>query len=284
MQSPLDPLLHQPSRTQLVAYIAGHGEPSFTDIKQALELTDGNLDAHLKKLLAADYVEKVKGDNNGRTQTLFMLTEKGRVAFERYVSALGNILSVTMKIGKNALLAVLTSGLLYFGLAAPAKAQPTAQQLARQAVDRLVNLQNDQAEAVLDHLYQAYPGYPLTGFYRTAAIWARAQSKPKLQDSAMRTLLQSERDAKAALADQPDNAEWRLALGMSQTFVARLYQSQGKWIKAWKALWAGRDNLRQLLQQHPETSDALLMLGLYETLTGSVPDGLWLNRLAEIRS
>lgn len=283
MQSPLDPLLHQPIRTQLVAYIAGHGEPSFTDIKQALELTDGNLDAHLKKLLAADYVEKVKDDNDGRTQTLFMLTEKGRAAFERYVSALGNILSVTMKIGKNVLLAMLTSGLLYFGLAAPVKAQPTAEQLARQTVDQLVNLQNDEAEAILDRLDRAYPDYPLTGFYRAAAIWAQAQSKPELAASALQTLQQSEREAKAALETQPGNAQWQLALGMSQTFIARLYQQLGEWIKGWKALRAGRDNLRQLLQKHPDANDALFTLGLYETLTGSVPDGWrWLSRTIDL--
>lgn len=53
---PLDPLLHQPLRTQLVAFLAGAGEQTFSELKRQLGVSDGNLDAHLKKLLAADYV------------------------------------------------------------------------------------------------------------------------------------------------------------------------------------------------------------------------------------
>ena len=45
----LDPLLHQPLRTQIAAYLVGRGEASFSELKRILQCTDGNLDAHVKK-------------------------------------------------------------------------------------------------------------------------------------------------------------------------------------------------------------------------------------------
>ena len=51
----LDPILHQPVRTRIAAYLATRGETTFTELKQALAITDGNLEAHLKKLVAASY-------------------------------------------------------------------------------------------------------------------------------------------------------------------------------------------------------------------------------------
>jgi DNA-binding MarR family transcriptional regulator len=53
---PLDALLHQPLRTQLAAFLAGAGEASFSELKRSLDVSDGNLESHLKKLIAADYV------------------------------------------------------------------------------------------------------------------------------------------------------------------------------------------------------------------------------------
>ena len=54
-QSDLDPLLHQPIRTRLAAYLAARGETTFTELKRVLEVTDGNLEGHIKKLLAAGF-------------------------------------------------------------------------------------------------------------------------------------------------------------------------------------------------------------------------------------
>jgi len=45
----LDPLLHQPVRTQIVAFLSGRGEATFSELKRALAITDGNLGAHLNK-------------------------------------------------------------------------------------------------------------------------------------------------------------------------------------------------------------------------------------------
>lgn len=88
----LDPMLHQPARTQLVAYLAGRGEATFSEFKRLLGLTDGNLDAHLKKLVDAGYLTLRKEVGSGRPQTVFSLTSKGREALAAYISQLAILL------------------------------------------------------------------------------------------------------------------------------------------------------------------------------------------------
>ncbi len=90
----LDPLLHQPLRTQLVAFLAGAGEQTFSDLKRQLGVSDGNLDAHLKKLLAADYVAVRKETGKGRPQSFFVLTPDGRQALNGYIRALQRLLPI----------------------------------------------------------------------------------------------------------------------------------------------------------------------------------------------
>ncbi|HEX5338521.1 MAG TPA: transcriptional regulator [Gallionella sp.] len=88
----LDPLLHQPLRTQLAAFLAGAGEVTFTELKRQLDVSDGNLDSHLKKLIAADYINVRKDDSAGRVQTRYALTATGRAALQNYILALQNLL------------------------------------------------------------------------------------------------------------------------------------------------------------------------------------------------
>ena len=90
----LDVVLHQPLRTRIVAYLSTRGEATFTELKQLLDVTDGNLEAHIKKLRAAEYVitHKVKGE--GRPQTFYRLTASGKDAFKQYVNQLQNLLNI----------------------------------------------------------------------------------------------------------------------------------------------------------------------------------------------
>ncbi|MBI5918633.1 MAG: transcriptional regulator [Nitrosomonadales bacterium] len=89
----LDPLLHQPLRTQLAAFLAGAGEVTFTDLKRQLDVSDGNLDSHLKKLIAADYVCVRKETSGIRPQSYYALTASGQAALHTYVAALQQLLA-----------------------------------------------------------------------------------------------------------------------------------------------------------------------------------------------
>ena len=88
----LDPILHQPLRTQLAAYLAGAGEASFSELKRSLQVSDGNLESHLKKLIAADYVALRRSDGPGRAQTSYSLTPTGMGALQRYIQTLQKLL------------------------------------------------------------------------------------------------------------------------------------------------------------------------------------------------
>ncbi|MDQ2103412.1 winged helix-turn-helix domain-containing protein [Azospirillum isscasi] len=89
----LDPLLHQPLRTQIAAFLTGAGEATFTELKQRLEVSDGNLDSHLKKLIAAGYVSVRKDTGGeGRPQSSYALTPLGREALHGYIAALQRLL------------------------------------------------------------------------------------------------------------------------------------------------------------------------------------------------
>ena len=95
-----DPLFHQPVRTRLSLLLYGKRE-SFADLKSKLSITDGNLDAHLKKLSAAGFIESemiiedVK--KRRRPYTKYKLSPSGNKAFKAYLKALERTLKISKK-------------------------------------------------------------------------------------------------------------------------------------------------------------------------------------------
>ena len=81
-----DPIFHQSVRTRL-GLLLYRGEPSFSELKAALSITDGNLDAHLKKLGAEGYLHS-RMVLEGRPHTVYCLSDTGAGAFERYIEVL----------------------------------------------------------------------------------------------------------------------------------------------------------------------------------------------------
>jgi DNA-binding MarR family transcriptional regulator len=88
----LDAVLHQPVRTRIAAYLAARGEATFTELKRALDATDGNLERHLKKMVEAGYVKVAKKSGELRLQTIYRLTAAGERTFHGYVDALQHLL------------------------------------------------------------------------------------------------------------------------------------------------------------------------------------------------
>jgi len=91
----LDPLLHQPARTQLVAYLSGRGEATFSELKRVLGVTDGNLGAHLAKLVEAGYLATGESTGGARAQTVYTLTATGRAALSEYVARLSALMALS---------------------------------------------------------------------------------------------------------------------------------------------------------------------------------------------
>ena len=83
----LDPVFHQTVRTRLAVLLSI--EPlSFSQLKSKLGITDGNLDAHLRKLSSAGYLHS-QMVLKGRPHTIYQLSDSGNEAFHHYITAVG---------------------------------------------------------------------------------------------------------------------------------------------------------------------------------------------------
>lgn len=91
----LDNLIHQPARLRIMSALvalASGVELEFTYLREMLELTDGNLGAHLRKLEDAGYVRLRKTFVRRKPRTFIQVTQRGRGAFEGHVAALEELL------------------------------------------------------------------------------------------------------------------------------------------------------------------------------------------------
>lgn len=82
----LDPVFHQVVRTRLGGLLNA-GACSFTELKTRLGVTDGNLDAHLRKLSAAGYLHS-RMEVKERPQTVYSFSPSGKRAFAAYLRSL----------------------------------------------------------------------------------------------------------------------------------------------------------------------------------------------------
>ena len=84
----LDALIHERVRLGITSALAANPELSFTELRDMLKVTDGNLSVHSRVLQEAGYVKITKGFEGRKPRTTLALTGKGREAFRRYVSRL----------------------------------------------------------------------------------------------------------------------------------------------------------------------------------------------------
>jgi DNA-binding MarR family transcriptional regulator len=87
----LDRVIHEKGRLAIMSMLAASPELSFTDLRDALEMTDGNLTSHLRTLQEAGYVSVSKSYENNRPLTTSSLTAAGKKAFANYVNLLEQI-------------------------------------------------------------------------------------------------------------------------------------------------------------------------------------------------
>lgn len=84
----LDALIHERVRLGIMSALAAAPELPFTQMRDMLKVTDGNLSVHARMLHEAGYVKIEKTFVERRPRTTLSLTPKGRSAFEGYVSKL----------------------------------------------------------------------------------------------------------------------------------------------------------------------------------------------------
>ena len=91
----LNEIIHQPVRLRIMASLvtlAPGDEVDFTYLRGLLDVTDGNLGAHLRKLEEAGYISVNKTFVERKPRTFVSATVEGRKVFSEHVAALEAIL------------------------------------------------------------------------------------------------------------------------------------------------------------------------------------------------
>lgn len=91
----LDPLIHERVRLGIVSALATRDVLSFSELKESLGLTDGNLSIHARKLEDAGYVLCKKSFVGRKPRTEYRLSAAGRRALETYVDHMEAVLRAT---------------------------------------------------------------------------------------------------------------------------------------------------------------------------------------------
>ena len=81
----LDRLIHERLRLGIVSALAASCALTFSELKQLLDTTDGNLSVHTRKLEEAGYVHCEKAFEGRIPKSTYTLTASGRRALERYL-------------------------------------------------------------------------------------------------------------------------------------------------------------------------------------------------------
>lgn len=91
----LDRIIHEKGRLALMSMLAASPELSFTEMRDTLHMTDGNLTTHIRTLQEAGYVSVTKSFQNNRPLTTCALTPAGKKAFTQYINLLESLVRQT---------------------------------------------------------------------------------------------------------------------------------------------------------------------------------------------
>lgn len=91
----LDRVIHEKGRLPIVSLLAASPSLSFTEIRDTLKMTDGNLSMHLRTLQEAGYMALTKSFWERKPLTTCSLTPAGRKAFANYINLLEQIVRQT---------------------------------------------------------------------------------------------------------------------------------------------------------------------------------------------
>lgn len=87
----LNRVIHEKGRLAIMSTLAAAPELSFTELRDLLDMTDGNLTTHIRTLQQEGFVSVAKSYQNNRPLTSCSLTVAGRKAFTQYIDLLDQI-------------------------------------------------------------------------------------------------------------------------------------------------------------------------------------------------
>ena len=72
--------------------LAVNDELDFSSLKEFLDVTDGNLATHIKKLEKLNFIESEKSFIDNKPNTKYSMTKKGKKAFDDHLKVLETII------------------------------------------------------------------------------------------------------------------------------------------------------------------------------------------------
>jgi DNA-binding MarR family transcriptional regulator len=89
----LDKVIHERMRLGIISALAANETLSFTDLKNLLNTTDGNISVHARKLEDAGYLECLKSFNGRVPLTEYKITDAGRESLSRYLNHMESLIN-----------------------------------------------------------------------------------------------------------------------------------------------------------------------------------------------
>jgi DNA-binding MarR family transcriptional regulator len=96
-----DKVIHERARLVILTFLASgrDGRAEFTELKDALDFTAGNLSVQLKNLEAAGYITIEKSFRKNKPLTEVELTDKGDAALREYLDEMERLIGSLKKGG-----------------------------------------------------------------------------------------------------------------------------------------------------------------------------------------
>ena len=89
----LDKVIHERMRLGIISALAVNETLSFTDMKNYLNTTDGNISVHARKLEEAGYLTCEKSFKGRVPLTEYRITDAGRAALSRYLNHMESLIN-----------------------------------------------------------------------------------------------------------------------------------------------------------------------------------------------
>jgi DNA-binding HxlR family transcriptional regulator len=89
-----DKIIHERSRLLILTYLASSSIKAvpFSEIKDTLDFSSGNLSIQLKTLMEAGYVSITKEFRDNKPLTRASITARGNMALKRYISEMDSLI------------------------------------------------------------------------------------------------------------------------------------------------------------------------------------------------
>ena len=75
-------------RLGIMSALILNSRTSFNELKELMDITDGNLASHMKTLEEAGYIQVEKGFIGRKTNTTYIISDEGKKAFKSHLDAL----------------------------------------------------------------------------------------------------------------------------------------------------------------------------------------------------